>query len=448
MKMIPYSGLQNWLVMAILSVAFTATNVAADPRDAQFFDEGDAQAPKLETEVPKRFGSKLEIGGQLYLQSDVTMTPDRPLVQSPFHQQALLYVYLDQQPSSQTRVFAKGSLIHPLSAPTGTLTNQLPGFTRDPARIEELWLKMNVDQRLFITLGTQPVRWGVSRIWNPTDFLNERQKDPLAIFDDRPGLACAKLHIPIESTGTNLYLFLRPGVTNQLDALRYSARVEQIWGLSEWSVSADLSHHTPVKLGSDLSIGVGPIDLKAELATRSTASSRLWSGDFNLTTAELPTEEPATHWPIQWTMGAEWALNYDDKRSLFLTVEYFRNPLGYQNNAQLYPWLIAQGDYTPLYVGQSYLGVNLAFPGLGEQQDQTILMSGIANLSDRTTIIRLDYQVTVLTRVRLSAYAATYLGELGEFHYPYEIPAGVAGEASLAISPPSLSTGLWTSVAF
>ena len=307
---------------------------------------------------------------------------------------------------------------------------------------------MNIDQRLFITLGTQPVRWGVSRIWNPTDFLNERQKDPLAIFDDRPGLACAKLHMPVELTGTNMYLLIRPGLTNEFNSLRYSARIEQIWGSSEWSVSTDLAHDEPLKLGSDLSIGLGPIDVKAEVASRSTASSRRWSGNLNLASAEVPVMEAATQWPLQWTVGAEWALAYDDKRSLFLTVEYFQNPLGYQNDAQLYPWLIAQGDYTPLYVGQSYLGVNLALPGLGVQQDHTILMSGIANLSDGTKVVRFDYQVTILTRIRLSAYAASYLGQSGEFHYSYEIPAGIAGDDPLVISPPSLSMGLWTSVAF
>ena len=151
---------------------------------------------------------------------------------------------------------------------------------------------------------------------------------------------------------------------------------------------------------------------------------------------------------MQWTLGVEWSLNYDEKRSIFLTLEYFHNPLGYRDEAQLYPWLIAQGDYTPLYVGKSYLGANLALPGLGTQQDQTVLLSGIANLSDATSILRLDYQVTVLTRVRLSAYAATYLGDLGEFHYPYEIPAGVAGDTAISITPPSLSAGLWTAVAF
>ena len=435
-------------LLILLSMLYCGASVASDPRDAQFFDTEETEQIAVQPSTPILKESKLVVGGQLYLQSDATVTEGLSLGQTPLSQQALLYVYVDQRPSSQTRIFIKGSLVHPFGAVNDSLTNQLPAFTRNPARIEELWLKMNFDQRLFLTLGTQPVRWGVSRIWNPTDFLNERQKDPLAIFDDRPGLACAKVHMPFEATGSNIYLFLRPGRSNQVNALQYAARIEQIWGTSEWSLSTDISTETPIKIGSDVSIGVGPLDLKGEIATRSTAASRRWSGRLDLEQGVLPSQGSAIHWPVQWTLGAEWALNYDEKRSVFLTVEYFNNALGYHDNAQLYPWLIAQGDYTPLYVGQSYLGVNLAFPGLGPHQDHTLLLSGISNLSDTTTILRLDYQVTVLTRVRLSAYAATYLGELGEFHYPFELPAGAVGDQPIRIEPPTLSTGLWVSTGF
>ena len=129
-----------------------------------------------------------------------------------------------------------------------------------------------------MTIGTQPIRWGVSRIWNPTDFLNERQKDPLAIFDDRPGLSCIKLHVPFETSNTNLYLIVRPGLEPQLSRVRYAARIEQLIGTSEWTVSTDLEYDRPIKIGGDLSWGLGPVDLRAEIATRSRSETRLWTG--------------------------------------------------------------------------------------------------------------------------------------------------------------------------
>ena len=104
---------------------------------------------------------------------------------------------------------------------------------------------MNFEDQYFLTLGVQPVRWGVGRIWNPTDFLNERQKDPLAIFDNRPGLPAAKLHIPNESTGTNGYFFVRPGIENTVRNTRFAARLEQIWGVSELSLSAETPTGNP-----------------------------------------------------------------------------------------------------------------------------------------------------------------------------------------------------------
>ena len=213
---------------------------------------------------------------------------------------------------------------------------------------------MNFEDQYFLTLGVQPVRWGVGRIWNPTDFLNERQKDPLAIFDNRPGLPAAKLHIPNESTGTNGYFFVRPGIENTVRNTRFAARLEQIWGVSELSLSAETAYGEPIKMGSDVSIGVGDVDLKAEVATRTTASSRPWEGELDLEMGQLPTSGDALRYPLQWSLGLEWGFKYDEQRTAFLTLEYFHNELGYHNNAQLYPWLFLQGEYVPLYLGVSY----------------------------------------------------------------------------------------------
>ena len=75
---------------------------------------------------------------------------------------------------------------------------------RRPARLEQLWLKTNYKHTVFLTLGLQPIRWGVGRIWNPSDFLNDRQRDPVAVFDDRPGPR-TRLHFPVERFRQNLY---------------------------------------------------------------------------------------------------------------------------------------------------------------------------------------------------------------------------------------------------
>ena len=436
---------------------------AQDTRDSMFFGEESESAtleqkpvsdskekPSPRTTLNQRVSSADDaptIGGQLYLQTDATVTDDQPIADAISAQRALLYLYLDHRPSSTTRVFVKGSLLHPMG-PVDAFSDRSVAFNRPNARIEELWLKLNVDQKVFITVGTQPVRWGVGRIWNPTDFLNQQQRDPLAIFDARPGLSCVKLHMPFESTGSNLYLFARPGDESRVGDLRYSLRFEQVLGTAEWTVSGDTGYERPLKLGSDISLAIGPIDLRGEVATQSTAPNYRYTGELDLDTGRLPTRTGKDEWALQWSAGLEWGIAYLDDRSLYVTVEYFRNPLGYRNGASLYPWLLAEGAFQPLYLGQDYLGVNLAMPGLGSRKDQTVLVSSISNLSDQTHVVRFDYQITVLTRLRLSSFLSTFLGDQGEFRYAFDIPAGLVGPDAISIPAPKATVGLWAAIGF
>ncbi len=437
--------------------------LAQDARDAAFFGDAEDETPAenigtstissvddpTDAVVTSQTFADEEptIGGQLYLQSDVTASDGQRAANASSGQRALLFLYLDQRPSSATRVFVKGSLLHPMG-PTDQFTDRTVAFDRPNARIEELWLKLDVDQNLFITVGTQPIRWGVNRVWNPTDFLNQQQRDPLAIFDARPGVSCLKVHIPFENSGSNLYFLVRPGEESRIGDLRYSLRFEQVMGTAEWSISTDTGYQRPLKVGSDLSLAIGPLDLKGEIATQSTAPNTRYGGSLDLEAGILPTAQDKDEWAIQWSTGLEWGIAYDDDRSLYLTVEYFQNPLGYHDGANLYPWLFAQGTYQPLYLGQTYLGANVAMPLLGKRKNQTIVVSSIANLSDQTYLLRFDYQISVLTRLRLSGFVTTYHGNQGEFRYAFEIPAGLVGPDAISIPAPKATVGLWAAIGF
>lgn len=450
----------DWKPMGItllMLIWFPLAN-AQDARDEAFFGDDEAlesqpsstttinNTPSLDANSDQ-VSDMTTIGGQLYLQTDATAFDGQRFAEFGSAQRALLYLYLDQRPSSTTRVFVKGSLLHPMG-PDEEQANTSIAFNRPNARIEELWLKVNVNQKLFITAGTQPIRWGVGRIWNPTDFLNQQQRDPLAFFDARPGLSCVKLHVPFESAGSNLYLFVRPGLESRLSDLRYSIRYEQVLGTSEWTLSADTGYESPLKLGGDLSWGVGPLDLRAEVATHSTAPDHRYSGLLDPSAGTIPMRDDKESWAVQWTIGAEWGIAYGDDHTLYLTAEYFRNPLGYANGANLYPWLVLEGAYRPLYLGQDYIGLNVALPGLGDRKDQSVLLSGISNLSDKTHIVRFDYQITVLTRLRLSAFVTTFLGDQGEFRYSFEVPAGLIGPEAINIPAARGTVGLWSAITF
>ena len=163
----------------------------------------------------------------------------------------------------------------------------------------------------------------------------------------------------------------------------------------------------------------------------------------------MPTSESRrTDWIPQAVASVEWGIPYLDEDTLYLTAEYFFNDAGYEDDS-LYPWLISQREYAPLYLGRHYVGAGVVVPRPGNWNDSTILATGIANLSDGSAIARLDYQVRVLTRLSLFAYAAAGLGQNGEFRFKVEVPAvpNIEGlEDGATIEAPRWSLGFWLSV--
>ena len=427
-------------------------------RDASIFGgnthaetESTSEEVRLESQLAQK-DNPLTIGGRLYMRSSLSVTDeDIALQDRPFRQSAQLYLYGDSRPTDRVRIYTKARVDNQLSGTeqTGPLPNEIPDETR--VQMDQLWLKFDIDRWVYLTLGQQPIRWGAGRIWNPTDFVNAQRRDPLAIFDARPGLPLLKVHLPFEASETNVYAIAQFDDAQTVGDVGGVFRIEQTLGPSELSATVAARRGLPHRYGLDYSVGIGPVDLRLEGAVTDGRQVR-YTGPFvldldNLANLQYP-EETNTDVSYQGVAGLEWGIPYADDDTVYLTLEYFYNSLGYDDES-LYPWLIFTEGYTPLYLGQHYLAAGLVFVRPYGWNDSSFILNSIINLSDESAVVRLDYQVRLMTRLSLFLYGSTYLGSSGEFRFSLDIPSvdGVPElKDGLSIAAPKYDVGVWLAV--
>ncbi|MFH0902275.1 MAG: hypothetical protein V2A73_16715 [Pseudomonadota bacterium] len=386
---------------------------------------------------------RLVLGGQLYLRfhgslDDDDGAPDELGLSSP----TLLHLYLDGRPSDRLRAFARGRLVHDATIAEGGETDELGrSRSRSEVFLDQLWLKFDIARTVYVTAGRQPIRWGSGRFWNPTDFLNQQRRDPLALLDERLGISLVKLHVPLESLGWNVYAVANFDEADSPADVGGAVRAEALVGPGEIALSAAARKDQATRLGADLSFGVGDFDLRLEGAVAHGEKKEFWRGSLDFAATPTPYSRE-DDWIAQLTAGAEIAIRYSDEDNVVLGSEYFYNDAGY-GDATLYPWLAYQGDFTPFYLGRHYVSAYAALMSPGRWNDTSFIGSAIGNVSDGTWLARLDYQVRVLTYLDLSAFAAVHLCDQGEFRFAVSIPPSDSFPQGLDIPAQRLDLGVW-----
>ncbi|MDF1561844.1 MAG: hypothetical protein P1V51_02300 [Deltaproteobacteria bacterium] len=398
----------------------------------------------------------LAIGGRLYLRLDWTALEEGYPEDFSWSTPALMDLYLDARPNERLRAFVKGRLSHDFTARGDEVG--LDGSPVAPTRVmlDQLWVKWDLSRTLFLTVGQQPLRWGSGRFWNPTDFLNKRFKDPLAVFDERLGLPLVKLHLPLESLGWNLYAIADFDGARIPEDVTGAFRAEALFGTTELALSAAVGKDEPLRLGADVTTGLWVLDLRLETALLHGVKTPYFEGEFDLAGGRIPTlVDRSDDWIVRVTAGAELGINLNDEDALYLGVEYFYNGMGYEG-AGLYPWLLAypylqaaQGLsspalFTPFYLGRHYASFYAALPAPGRWDDVSFTLSALSNLSDRSVVARLDFSVQLVTYLRLNAYFSQHLGQEGELRFGMEVPPlPVEGlEQGFRVVPPLLDLGV------
>lgn len=425
--------------------------VPADaPSDTPVFPDEERDEGRLldSAAIEDRLGAaadRLEIGGLLYLRMDYGARERGNPESFPIGSPNLLDLYMDARPNDRLRAFARARATHSFlrEAELGADPLQFQQTGTNVA-LDQLWIKFDVDHRLYVTAGRQPIRWGAGRFWNPTDFLNTQRRDPLAVFDERLGVSLLKLHLPLEASGWNLYAIANVEDAATVDQIGGALRVEKLIGLTELSLSLGARKDEPLQLGADISFPLGWVDFRFEGALLRNLRRPFYRGPISLD-PEAPRPPTAysreDEWIPQLVAGAEIGIPYGDDDAIYLGAEYFYNGMGY-DDPTLYPWLLFTGDFTPLYLGQHYGGLYASATGPGSWNDTTLIGSVLGNLTDGSFLARFDWRVRLLTYLDFNAFAALHFGSGGEFAFGLDLPAMEVPEEIQPELPPGLGEAL------
>lgn len=446
--------------------------VPADaPSDTPVFPDEERHEGRLldSATIDQRLGmaaERLDIGGLLYLRMNYGARTQGNPETFPIGSPNLLDVYLDARPNDRLRAFVRGRATHTFLQENDAVDEPFAfQQTGTNVALDQLWIKFDVDRRLFVTAGRQPIRWGAGRFWNPTDFLNRQRLDPLAVFDERLGVSLLKLHLPLEAQGWNFYAIADFEDAPRAEQVGGALRIEKLIGLTEISLSVAARKDRPVQIGADLSFPIGLFDFRLEGAFLRDVRRPFWRGPVSLDPEAPIPPTPFSRkdeWIPQVVVGAEIGIPYGDDDAIHVGAEYFYNGMGY-DEPELYPWLLFTGDFTPLYLGRQYAGVYASAIGPGSWNDTTLIGSLLGNLSDGSFLARFDWRVRLLTYLDLNTYAALHFGNEGEFHFgmdlpPMEVPEELAPRLppgledalalGMAVSPPLLDLGVGISLRF
>ncbi len=403
----------------------------------------------------------LQIGGQLYLRAQTSASGGQAPAEWSLSAPSLLDLYLDARPNPRVRAFILGRMSYdptlPLNGPAAgarparrSRTGPSPaptsptGFstfsnTRGPASLlDQMWIRFDILDHVFVTAGKQHVHWGTGRFWQPTDYLHQQKRNPLDVFDARPGTTMLKLNIPWEEKGWNFYGFAIAedpnAATPTLGQVAGAFRAEVVLGGVELGVDTYLRRGQRPRFGFDFSTGIWDFDVYGDVALRP-------GNDFeHLFPAEGSSPAglyPFTGYETQAVGGINYSRKYNDNDMWTVGVEYFYNHPGY-SDASAYPQLLEvaflAGDTSAFpffYLGRHYGAVYLTLPAPYSWNYTTFTLSTLGNLSDRSFITRLDYSVTVLTHLSVEAFAGVHYGHLGG-EFRFEIPASLVSQGQNA----------------
>ena len=433
----------------------------AESRDEAGLREGDGKEA-FDTEAGEPT-DPLKIGGKLDLRSFASALQGSRFLDTRLSAPSLVDGYFDARPNDHIRGMLVArlqydpTLVAGGSPNAGQLTTYPTPASNPSVALDQLWIRFDIANTVFVTVGQQHVKWGVSHFWTPTDYLSPQLKDPLAVFDTRLGTSMVKFHLPWEAKGWNFYamgLLDNAGPANVLGQFGGAFRAEVVVLKAEIGAGAVLQRGRKPRLAFDFSREVGPIDVYAELALKKGTESPLYrlaappassfgGGPIDFSTLFAP-YQPSQE-SVATSGGASWTFPYAVNDTATLGAEYFYNSLGYSTSA-LYPWLIFQGVYRPFYTGMHYGGVYLSLPAPGNWDKVTFNFSTLSNLSDHSYISRVDCFIRVLSRMQVEAFTAVHYGQPGgEFRFALNLPPLlVNGQAIPAtqILPPLIDFGL------
>jgi hypothetical protein len=282
--------------------------------------------------------------------------------------------------------------------------------------LDEAWLKWDIANAVFVTVGKQHVKWGSGRFWNPTDFTATTTRAPFSLFDRRLGTEMIKVHVPWEKYAHNYYAIVQQADAEHADQAAVALRAEvALFGRAELALSFYSRAHQTQSYGVDLSSALGPLDGYVEAAFSRHVSESVYSGRIDPATSELPSSRPRDSGDLvaSVVLGLSHTFTYGDNDTLRVGGESFFNGRGYEDRA-LELYAMVNGARSPLYAGRRYAGAWAELPHPGALDHTSFFASGIKNLSDETATARLTMTYLLFNEATLELYAGRCWGDYGD----------------------------------
>lgn len=329
---------------------------------------------------------RLKMGG--YLQAEwmayqLENAPVQDYITSPM----TLELYLDAQMKNDVRAFFKGRLLNDSSVDESVPSPLTGGAQKqNTSYLDEMKISFNTRRKIFWTVGRQKIKWGASKFWNPTDFINMTKRDFLRQDDLRTGISMVKAHIPWRAS--NFYVIGVNEAASESSQNGIAGRFEIPINTSEWTLSAYSRKGQKTKLGSDISFALKDFDVYMEGAQTDIGTDKSASG------------------------GLSYEFKYNDDDTATVGLEGFWQENGASDKSS-YATMLASGQFVPFHMGKSYTSASLFMMKPGSWNDSNLLFLAIMNNSDRSQYYRVTWIYTGISDLQWTVALGGRAGETG-----------------------------------
>jgi len=451
-----------------------------DSLDFGLFDDQDATPPKssllesLSNTLAEQ-DNRLDIGGKLFFSTLLLSGNEADIGESSFNNNATIDLYFDAALADDVRFFYQQKITHSIEGDDSLITLFLSQLN-ERSDIDQLWLKFPIRDKYFFTLGRQPTKLGSGFIWQPTDFLNIDQFNPLDIFDQRLGVNLIKLQIPLTEIGVNLYAIAQLNDVEALEDIGALFRAEYLTKSGEYAITLNTQQKKSTRIGFDLSKGINILDFTFSVAFIHNDPTPFFDIDFSLqdNIAQQILNAPETldrsdQWLHQVSSGFLYSKTIFGNKTLIMNGEVFYNQAGYDSsnpltfiivnslipianiqNTLLDPSIdqsTGEFSFNPLYFSKKYAALGLILMGLGKDKDQTATVLTINNLDDQTGVLQMIYSAQPFRDLHMTTSVGWFYGGEGTFRPNIDF-SEIPFLSDLSINPPRFSAEVQFSIVF
>ena len=384
--------------------------------------------------------SQFYIGGKYYHSVNFTAVDNQKARDTGFSSDGIADIYFDAALDDDVRFFMKAKVQTEFTAPSDTANLAEFSGASGVSGLDQMWLKFNYQNQVYVTLGKQPTSWGSGFVWAPTDFINEETESPFSLSDQRLGVSLIKIQYPLDKQGINLYGVLQTNEASTIGEVKSLFRAEKVLEQSELALSVSSQANEELKLGFDFSTGLKWFDWYMNAAItkhdqgnyfrRPDGASEPNSDDYlALIQAGIVADPDAI--PIntqlivdsreneiikQVSTGIIYINSFDDGSQFIVNSEFFYNEKGYDDSELLTIFLLQNPtEFDPLYFGKRYAAVGFTRAGIGNSA-QSYGINYIKNLSDSSSAVILNYGFVPFNDLNFSSNLIVFTGGSGTFN--------------------------------